>query len=156
MVEDFYNSTTDTPFNSVPIQFLIYIVGGTNCTSKPTISSSLPACTPIEVGSQFNFSLTILQGCPGTTITDVFTMPPQNVYKGALTQNGTSNVWILYETWIPTALQLGAQVFCAVATDRYLDQCIFLKKKYLIDLFFKFKCSIRSILYNIYCCSCWK
>lgn len=117
MVEDFYNSTTYTAYSRVPIQFLIYIVNQTNCTSKPTISSNLPECSPIEVGIPFNFSLTVIQGCPGTTVTDVFTSPPQNVLKVSFIQN-SSNVWILSETWTPTSLQLGSQVFCAVATDR--------------------------------------
>jgi hypothetical protein len=127
MVEDFDNSTSDTALSRVPIQFLIYIVNQTDCTSKPTISSTLPACSPIEVGTAFNFSLTIVQGCPGTTVTDVYTMPPQNVYKVSFAQNATDNVWILAETWTPTSLQLGSQVYCAVATDRYSDQCIFSK-----------------------------
>lgn len=134
MVEDFYNSTTETAYSRVPIQFLICIVNSTACTSKPTISSNLPACSPVEVGTLFNFSLTIIQGCPGTTVTDVFTSPPQNMFKVSFTQNGTNNIWILSETWTPTNLQLGSQVYCAVATDRYLGY--FFWKKNLIDLFF--------------------
>jgi hypothetical protein len=125
MVEDFYNSTSGTALSRVPIQFLIYIVNQTSCSSKPTIDSSLPKCSPIQVGTAFNFSLIITQGCPGTNVTDVFTMPPQNVNKVSFMQNGTGNVWILTETWTPTTLQLGSQVYCAVATDRYLNQFLF-------------------------------
>jgi hypothetical protein len=118
MVEDFYNDTTTTPLSSVPIQFLVLIVNTIVCSSKPTISSTLPKCSSIQVGVEFNFTLTITQGCPGTTVDDVFTMPPLYMYKGSLTQVGTSNVWTITESWIPDALQLGSQVYCALATDR--------------------------------------
>jgi len=117
MVEDYYNSTTEIPYSRVPVQFLIYIAAATACSTKPVITSSLPECSPIEVGVPFNFSLIITQGCSGTTVTDVFTMPPANVFKTSFTRNGTSNIWILTSTWTPISLQLGPQVYCAVATD---------------------------------------
>ena len=119
MVEDFADSSSYTPFSSVPIQFLIHIVSSTSCSLKPTISSVLSDCTPIEVGVQFAFLLTITQGCSGTNLTDVFTMPPLYMHKGNITKVGTTNVWTMTETWTPTALQLGSQVYCAVAADRY-------------------------------------
>lgn len=119
MVEDFSSPNSSTPFSSVPIQFLIYIVGATACSLKPTINSSLSQCSIAEVGVQFNFTLVIQQGCPSTTLKDVFTMPPLYMYKGPITPGPTSTIWTVSETWIPTALQLGSQVFCAIATDRY-------------------------------------
>ena len=118
MVEDFYDSATYTPFSRVPIQFLIHIVAPPLCPSKPIISANLSDCTAIEVGVPFSFLLTIQQGCAGTTLQDVFTMPPLNMYKSSIAQVGSSNLWTLTETWIPNSLQLGSQVYCAVATDR--------------------------------------
>jgi hypothetical protein len=118
MVEDFYSESTNVPFNSVPVQFLIEVVGTPLCPLKPTISSNMSECTAIQVGVEFNFTLIIEQGCPNTTIDDVFTMPPLYMYKGDLTQV-SSNVWTITETWIPDILQLGSQVYCAVVTDRY-------------------------------------
>ena len=44
-------------------------------------------------------------------------MPPANVFKVNFTKNETDNSWILTQT----PLQLGSQVYCAVATDRYLN-----------------------------------
>ncbi|CAF3856350.1 unnamed protein product [Adineta steineri] len=117
MVEDYYDSSTPTPFSSVPVQFLIHIVSATACPLQPTISSNLSDCSPIQVGVQFTFTLTIVQGCPGTTLQDVYTMPPLYMYKGSITQVGSTNVWTVTETWIPDELQLGSQVYCAVATD---------------------------------------
>jgi hypothetical protein len=52
-------------------------------------------------------------------MTDVFTMPPLYMYKGNITQVGTSNVWTITETWTPQISQVGSQVYCAIATDRY-------------------------------------
>ena len=119
MVEDFYTELTSTPFSSVPIQFLIEIVAPPVCPLKPIITSNLSPCTPIQVGVLFSFKLTITQGCSGTKINDFFRMPPLNMYKGTITQIGWSNVWTVTETWIPTVDQLGSQVYCAIATDRF-------------------------------------
>lgn len=119
MVEDFYTESTTTPFSSIPIQFLIQIVAAPLCPLKPTISSNLSVCTPIEVGIQLNITILITQGCPGTTIDDFFRMPPLNMYKSGLAQVGTSNVWTITEIWTPTSDQIGSQAYCAIATDRY-------------------------------------
>ena len=120
MVEDFYTKSSSTPMSSVPIQCLIKIIAQPSCLSKPMISSNLSKCTNIQVGIQFNFTLTIAQGCSGTTINDFFRMPPLYMYKGPLTQVGSSNLWTITETWIPTANQGGSQVYCSIATDRYI------------------------------------
>lgn len=119
MVEDFYDDASYNPYSSVPIQFLIQVVGTPVCPLKPIITANLSECTAIQVGVQFNFTLTIKQGCSGTTVDDVFTMPPLYMYKGDVTRIGSTNVWTISETWIPDILQLGSQVYCAVATDRY-------------------------------------
>ena len=119
MVEDFSDENATTPFSSIPIQFLIHIVNAASCSSKPTISSNLPACSIVEVGVPFNFTLVITQGCPGTNLTDVFTMPPLYMYKGPITPSGTGTSWTVSETWTAVSSQLGSQVFCALATDRF-------------------------------------
>jgi len=119
MVEDFPDESSYVAYSRVPIQFLIKVVGTPACSLQPMISSNMSACTAVQVGIEFNFTLTITQGCPNTTIDDVFTMPPLYMYKGDLTQIGSTNEWTITETWIPDILQLGSQVYCAVATDRY-------------------------------------
>ncbi|CAF1276497.1 unnamed protein product [Adineta ricciae] len=117
MVEDFSDSSSTTPFSSVPIQFLIQIVSTPICPLKPTIEMNLANCTAVEVGIQFNFALNVTIGCSGTTITDVNTNPPLYMYKGTLTRIGSTTVWTISQTWIPTSDQLGSQVYCAIATD---------------------------------------
>ncbi|CAF1242503.1 unnamed protein product [Adineta steineri] len=117
MIEDFATLSTPTPFSSVPLQFLITIVSTPVCPLKPTISSTLSPCTAIEVGVQFIYTLSISQGCNGTTVTDLFTMPPLYMYKGNITRVGATNVWTITETWTPEISQIGSQVYCALATD---------------------------------------
>jgi hypothetical protein len=119
MIEDFANESTYTPFSSIPLQFLIKIIAQPTCPSKPVINSILSGCTAVQVGIQFNFTLTITPGCSNTTIVDVFTMPPLYMYKSNITKDGSSNIWTLNETWKPTTQQIGSQVYCAIATDRY-------------------------------------
>ncbi|CAF4603216.1 unnamed protein product [Rotaria socialis] len=43
-------------------------------------------------------------------------MPPLCMIKGSIVAVA-SNKWTITETWIPTTMQLGSQVYCAVATD---------------------------------------
>jgi hypothetical protein len=119
MVEDFYNASSYTPLSSVPLQLLIKIVAVPSCPSKPIVSTILPVCTDISVGVQYNFTLTITEGCSNTSIVDFFRMPPLYMYKSDITQEGTSNVWMVNETWTPTVGQIGSQAYCAIAIDRY-------------------------------------
>jgi hypothetical protein len=118
MVEDFYNTSSNTSLSSVTIQFLIEIIDPSTCSSKPIISSNLSANTNIEVGNLFNFTLTIEPGCSGVTIVDYFRMPPLNMYKSNITVDAATKKSLVTETWIPTVDQIGSQVYCAMATDR--------------------------------------
>lgn len=122
MVEDFYTASsypTYPPFSSIPLQFLIKIVSKPSCFIKPIINSSLSDCTAVTVGVAFTFTLKIYQGCINTNITDVFRIPPVNMYKSQINSSGSTNVSTMYEIWTPAADQIGSQVYCAVATDRY-------------------------------------
>jgi hypothetical protein len=132
-IEDFSNTSTNTPLSSVPVQFLIEIVNASSCSLKPTISSNISNCTAIYVEDQFNFTLTISQGCPNTTITDFYTVAPLNMSRSNLTRNETSNIWNITQTWIPTVEQLGLQVYCAVALNRF--GVFFIRKLITFSLF---------------------
>lgn len=118
MVEDFSDTLIDTSLSSVPIQFLIEIGNASSCLSKPTIISSLSNCTAVQVGFQFNFTVTITQGCSNATIVELFITSPLYMYQNNLTQSGVNNTWNVTQTWIPTTEQLGSQIYCAVSMDR--------------------------------------
>ncbi|CAF4476610.1 unnamed protein product, partial [Rotaria socialis] len=78
------------------------------CPLQPQISSNLTACTAVQVGQTFTFTLTVVQGCSGTTLVDFFTMPPLYMIKGSIVSVGSIE-WTITETWIPTTTQLGSQ-----------------------------------------------
>jgi hypothetical protein len=118
MVEDFPDEFSTTAYSSVPIQFLIEIIGASVCPLQPTISGNISRCIPIQVGIQFSFTLTIEQGCPGTVINDFLRISPLNMYKSNITRIGSSNIWTVTERWTPEVQQLGSQVYCAMATDK--------------------------------------
>ncbi|CAF0967799.1 unnamed protein product [Rotaria sordida] len=117
MIEDYYRESSYLPYSSIPLQFLIKIINKPSCFTKPMVSSNLSNCTPISVGVEFNFTLTIQQSCSNITIVDLFRTSPLNMYKNDLLQVGSTNIWIITETWIPTIDQIGSQVYCAIATD---------------------------------------
>jgi len=119
MIGDYYNESSVTPFSNVSAQFLIQIIATPTCLSKPIISSNVSTNTIVTVENSFQFTVTIQSDCPGTSIIDFFRTPPVNMYKSNITFDAINNVSIVTETWIPTSDQIGSQVYCAVATDRY-------------------------------------
>lgn len=119
MVEDFSNTSTNESLSSVPVQFLIEIVNASSCSLKPIISSNLSNCTAIYVGAQLNFTSTITQRCPNTTIDDFYTVSSLNMFQSNLTQNGSNNTWTVTQSWTPTSEQAGLHVYCSVALDRF-------------------------------------
>ena len=149
MVEDFYNESSNTSFSSVSIQFLIEIINTPTCLSKPIISSNLSANTIVQVGISFNFTCNNSIKCPGTTIIDFFRTPPLHMYKSNITFDAVNNISIVTETWTPTNDQIGSQVYCAIATDRYSLDFIYINIYILLDI----SVSIQSDLYSsdIYC-----
>ncbi|CAF3964644.1 unnamed protein product [Didymodactylos carnosus] len=111
--EDFLDTTSTTPFSSVPIQFLIYIYSPPTCPIPPLLYSSTAvagSCVGAQVVAQNNCDNT-------TTILDIGTQSFPIVTKGNLTQN-SSTIWYMALTWIPEAAEVGSQVLCAVAIDR--------------------------------------
>lgn len=118
MVEDFSNTSTNESLSSVPVQFLIEIVNLSSCSLKPIIATNLSNCTAIYVGSQFNFTSTITQGCPNTSIDDFYTVSPLNMFQSNLTRNGNNNTWTVIQSWTPTVDQVGLHIYCSVALDR--------------------------------------
>lgn len=119
MVEDFYNDTNSTALSSVSIQFLIHIVGKPSCYSKPTVSLNSSNNTALLIGTGYSFTFIIKTNCSGVSIVDYYRSPLLNMGKSNLTYDTTNNLWTITETWKPTKDQLGSQIYCAVATDRY-------------------------------------
>jgi hypothetical protein len=81
-------------------------------------------------------TLTAINRCgSGRNISDIATLSFPVVIKSALVQSSSNvSLWSMNITWIPTADQVGSQVFCAIAEDRLV-----------IDLF-----RLRDIKLNYY------
>ena len=123
-VEDFLTNTSTTPLSSVPLQFLIYVYNTTTCALKPLLISDLSSdsCQGVQVGTNFTMTLTAINRCGSSqTITDIATLSFPILIKSALVQNvSNTSLWSMTITWTPTASQVGSQVFCAVATDKFV------------------------------------
>lgn len=109
--------------SSVPIQFLVYVYATPSCTLKPLLLSELDNddCQSALVGLNFTMRLTAVNRCGnGRNITDIATLSFPFVIKSPLVQDpSNASLWSLTLTWRPTANQVGSQVLCAVAADRY-------------------------------------
>ena len=111
-----------TPMSSVPIQFLVYVYATPSCTFKPLLISSLnsDSCQGVQVGVDFTMTLTAINRCgSGQVISDIATLSFPIIIKSALVQDATNtSLWSMKVTWMPTANQVGSQVFCAVAANK--------------------------------------
>ncbi|CAF0965901.1 unnamed protein product [Rotaria sp. Silwood1] len=120
-VEDFITNTSTTPLSSVSLQFLIYVYAATTCALKPLLLADVSSgvCQGAQVGVNFTMTFTVVNQCGSErTITDIATLSFPTIIKSALVQNATNtSVWSMRITWIPTANQVGSQVFCAVGSD---------------------------------------
>lgn len=122
-VEDFLNSSTTTALSSVPIQVLIYVYNETNC-SMPQITSP-----QVRLGVSVNVTCTTTlyaqDFCgPTVNISDINVQSFPGVVKGNLTlMNGTNNsLYSMTISYTPSDSQLGPQMLCTSALDRYSAQ----------------------------------
>jgi hypothetical protein len=117
------NSSID-PLSTVPLQFLIYVYAVPNCTMKPLLTADVNSsiCHGVQVGVNFAMTLTAIDRCGGGRLmSDIATLSFPILIKSALVQNVTNtSLWSITVTWIPTATEVGSQVFCAVASDRLI------------------------------------
>ncbi|CAF1097116.1 unnamed protein product [Adineta ricciae] len=122
MVEDFINSTSTTPLSSVPVQYLVSVVGPASCLVLPEITFSGSSCTLIKVNDTFYGSIFGINHCSSNvTILDISTLSFPGVIQGPLT---ALNSTIYYKAlqWTPTMQQLGFQGMCAIALNSEKSQ----------------------------------
>ena len=118
-MEDFINSTSDTPLSSIPIQFLVKIVSSSSCSSPViTINPSMGSCLAVTVGQSLALQLIATTHCnKNASIVDI----PIQAFSGLIESgvypiNSTTYRKSIY--WTPTAAQEGYQMMCAMAIDR--------------------------------------
>ena len=77
------------------------------------------SCTPVIVGETYSSELIAINHCgSGVVIDDIATLSFAGVIQSAITKQNSTTFHKVF-TWTPTASQLGYQVMCAMAVDRY-------------------------------------
>jgi hypothetical protein len=105
----------------VPVQFLVQVVSPPVCTTPPSIvgAPSEQSCTAVVVGETFQSQLIAKNSCgDNVTIVDIATLSFPGMVKGNITEVDMTTYYSTL-SWTPTAAQIGYQVMCAMAFDRY-------------------------------------
>lgn len=115
------NSTSTTPLSSVPVQFIVKVIALPSCLDRPEVILLADSCTPLQVNQTFQSTILAINHC-GTNIaiTDIATISFSGMIQSAVIKFNSS-LYYKNLTWTPTINQLGYQVMCAVALDRYND-----------------------------------
>ena len=96
-------------------------MNASSCNILPEIIGipSEQSCTTIVVGETFTSQLIARNNCgSNVTIVDISTLS----FAGMITSNITKQNSTIYSktlTWTPTMSQIGYQIMCAMALDRY-------------------------------------
>ena len=100
------------------------MVNPSACIIPPEIIG-IPAeqsCTPIAVGQLFTSQLIAINDCgPNVTVIDIGTLPFAGVNQGNIIKQNSTTYYKSF-SWTPTAAQLGYQIMCAMAYDRYVTR----------------------------------
>ncbi|CAF2233481.1 unnamed protein product [Rotaria magnacalcarata] len=116
-VEDFINTTSNSPMSSVPVQFLIYVQPTPVCSIAP-VMIAMTDCLEVQTNVSKNFTLYIMNLCNSTaTITEVIQSKTITGMTASSVKNSTTNTSLAYITlsWTPQASQIGTQELCAYA-----------------------------------------
>ena len=122
-MEDFLDTSSIAPLSSIPVQFLVHVVAPPTCPTPPEING-IPeeqSCTTVAVGQAYTSQIFAMNYCPSPIIiNDIATLSFTSMIKGNLVQHN-STVYSKTLTWTPTKSQLGYQVMCSMAIDRFLS-----------------------------------
>ncbi|CAF1387452.1 unnamed protein product, partial [Didymodactylos carnosus] len=125
-IEDFWDTTTNTAFSNVPLQFLIHVYATPSpCLIRPYLYGNFTAgeCVGVQVGQPFTMTLFSINYCQssGYNILDIATLSFPIVTKTTIAPLNSTVSYVTL-TWVPAALQVGSQVMCSVAVDDQSQQ----------------------------------
>lgn len=111
------------PLSSISVQFLINVQNETSC-NPPFLSISInetnDCANNFRINRAHDIYLLAETDCQNSTIIqDIATISFANVIKKRIAQTEPSKL-LIQLTWIPTIKQIGHQVLCAMAIDRYI------------------------------------
>ena len=121
MLEDFATSST-TPFSSVSLQFLVYIVSFSgSCGQQPEfVDPTLPqdSCEVITSGQTFTTQITAFSGGSSYFITEIITVSPRGTSKSSVQRIGGTNNYYVNIRWTPDSSQRSqTHQFCYAAIN---------------------------------------
>lgn len=106
------------------------MVSPSQCITPPDIIG-IPveqSCTPIAVGQGFSSQLIAINSCgANVTIIDIATLPFAGITQGSMVKQNSTTCYKSF-SWTPTAAQMGYQIMCAMAFDRYATRTYRLRK----------------------------
>jgi hypothetical protein len=113
-------SSSTTPLSSVPVQFIVKVIAPSSCSTLPEAILVGQSCTTVTVNETFTTPVLALNNCgTNVSIVDIATVSFSGMVQSSVNK---LNSLIYYKTltWTPTIDQLGYQVMCAIALDRFL------------------------------------
>ena len=122
MLEDFATTSSSTPFSSVSLQFLVYIVSFSgSCGQQPEfVDPTLPqdSCEVIASGQTFTTQITAFSGGSSYFITEIITVSPRGTIKSSVQHiRGTNNYYVNIH-WTPDSSQRSqTHQFCYAAVN---------------------------------------
>lgn len=108
----------------MPVQFIVQIIPTPTCTVQPEVLFTGSSCTPIKVNETFTSQLLGVNHCgENASIIDIATLSFPGMVQGPLMKS-SSLVYFKTITWTPRISQLGYQIMCAMALDRFVSYVI--------------------------------
>ncbi|CAF1314880.1 unnamed protein product [Adineta ricciae] len=121
VIEDFVSSISTSPLSTIPLQFLIHVIEKPSCSHRPVLTSPnnhYEQCSEVAVNQTIYIELVAENLCSNSTvIKDIGILSFPSLTKSSLTQKNSSSTWSVLLTWIPTDIQIGSQLLCAIAVD---------------------------------------
>ncbi|PFX27722.1 Deleted in malignant brain tumors 1 protein [Stylophora pistillata] len=123
-LEDFPAGTTNfgsvTPFSSIPLQFLVMVVGNHagHCDEKPVFTATTPKdgeCSDVPIGSSYRAVIEVQVADFSKSIVEISTASPSGMQLTSLRNQG--QIYYRNVTWYPSQHQIGQQLFCFKAVD---------------------------------------
>jgi hypothetical protein len=98
----------------------VKIIAPLSCLYRPEVILLADSCTPLQVNQTFTSTLLAINNCgTNVNISDIATLSFSGMIQSPVIKLN-STIYYKNLTWTPTINQLGYQVMCAMALDRYI------------------------------------
>ncbi|XP_052273871.1 integrin beta-like protein C isoform X2 [Dreissena polymorpha] len=120
-IEDFANTTSNSPLSSIPLQFLVSVEKlNASCNNERPkfVNFTLPdkACIGVMTDTDFLSDIYIQSGS-NSSISEVNTVSPIGLVKSSLQRSNQTGHWHISVQWNPNSSNSINNVFCFTAVD---------------------------------------